>query len=234
MLYIGFFQLLNLFVRWDKLPTFLAVTNLGALRELLRAKNLHNTSDIAVTEPKGLRPTVPFDPRYLCEREEDGQYNDLNDRDLIVGPNAMTNALRDATLLDIVYTFGVHNPGAVTLRNFPNWMRRMRRRTGTRLEELIDLAAIDILRDRERGVPRYNRFRELFHKPRVRSFEQMTSDGELLIFVTTLSCISRNGGLLLRNNSYQKPPGNVAENPGLDPGRVIRPGGASRRGRNRA
>jgi Animal haem peroxidase len=31
----------------------------------------------------------------------------------------------------------------------------------------------------ERGVPRYNRFRELFHKPRVRSFEQITGDPEL-------------------------------------------------------
>lgn len=89
----------------------------------------------------------------------------------------MTNALRDGTTLaDIVYTFGVHNPGAVTLRNFPNWMRRFRRRNGQQLEELIDLAAVDILRDRERGVPRYNRFRDLFHKPRVASFEQMTDD----------------------------------------------------------
>jgi hypothetical protein len=105
--------------------------------------------------------------------------DDLNDPDLIVGPNAMTNALRDAAFIDIVYTFGVNNPGAVTLRNFPNWMRQMRRRTGPKLEELIDLAAIDILRDRERGVPRYNRFRELFHKPRVRSFEEITSDPEL-------------------------------------------------------
>jgi hypothetical protein len=93
----------------------------------------------------------------------------------------MTNALRDgATLVDIVYTFGVHNPGAVTLRNFPNWMRQMHRRNGTAVEELIDLAAIDILRDRERGVPRYNRFRELFHKPRLRSFEQMSDDPELV------------------------------------------------------
>jgi len=103
-----------------------------------------------------------------------------DDPDLIIGPNAMTNALRDgATLTDIVYTFGVHNPGAVTLRNFPNWMRRMHRRSGQKVEELIDLAAIDIVRDRERAVPRYNRFRELFHKPRVRSFEQMTDDPEL-------------------------------------------------------
>jgi hypothetical protein len=105
--------------------------------------------------------------------------DDPNDPDLIVGSNAMKNALRDASLVDIVYTFGVNNPGAVTLRNYPNWMRQMRRRTGQKLEEMIDLAAIDILRDRERGVPRYNRFRELFHKPRVKSFEQMTDDQEL-------------------------------------------------------
>lgn len=92
----------------------------------------------------------------------------------------MTNALRDGTTLaDIVYTFGVHNPGAVTLRNFPNWMRRFRRGNGQQLEEVIDLAAVDILRDRERGVPRYNRFLDLFHKPRVASFEQMTDDPEL-------------------------------------------------------
>ena len=49
------------------------------------------------------------------------------DPDLIIGPNAMTNALRDGRkVTDIVYTFGVHSPGAVTLRNFPNWMRRLR------------------------------------------------------------------------------------------------------------
>ena len=48
----------------------------------------------------------------------------------------------------------------------------MQRHTGQKLEEMIDLATIDLLRDRERGVPRYNRFRELLHKPRVKSFEQ--------------------------------------------------------------
>jgi len=105
---------------------------------------------------------------------------DPNDPDVIVGPHAMDNAVRDGTsFADIIYTFGIHNPGAVTLSNFPNWMRRMRRRNGRNLEELIDLATIDILRDRERGVPRYNRFRELFHLPRVRSFDQMTDDPDL-------------------------------------------------------
>jgi len=39
----------------------------------------------------------------------------------------------------------------------------------------MDVAAIDIMRDRERGVPRYNRFRELVGKRRVSTFEEITS-----------------------------------------------------------
>ena len=38
----------------------------------------------------------------------------------------------------------------------------------------MDLAAIDILRSRERGVPRYAKFRELFHMKPLTSFEQIT------------------------------------------------------------
>src|SRR6185295_13489147 len=40
----------------------------------------------------------------------------------------------------------------------------------------IDLAAVDILRSRERGVPRYNRFRRLLSLPEARSFEDLTKD----------------------------------------------------------
>jgi hypothetical protein len=43
---------------------------------------------------------------------------------------------------------------------------------------LNDLAAIDILRVRERGVPRYNDFRELLHKPRLRSFDHLSDNSE--------------------------------------------------------
>jgi hypothetical protein len=39
---------------------------------------------------------------------------------------------------------------------------------------VTDLASLDILRDRERGVPRYNDFREALHMPRRRSFEELT------------------------------------------------------------
>jgi hypothetical protein len=150
----------------------------------------HHGADYCLTEEftavYRLHPLLPNDIQIRFARDDQPgrvlkfESNDVNDPDLIVGPNAMDHALRDGvTLTDIVYTFGIHNPGAVTLRNFPNWMRRLRRRNGQQLEELIDLATVDILRDRERGVPRYNRFRQLFHLPRVRSFEEITDDPDL-------------------------------------------------------
>ena len=42
--------------------------------------------------------------------------------------------------------------------------------------ERFDVATIDILRDRERGVPRYNQFRRLMHKAPVETFEELTDN----------------------------------------------------------
>ena len=42
--------------------------------------------------------------------------------------------------------------------------------------ERFDLGTIDILRDRERGVPRYNRFRRLLNKTPIKSFEELTDN----------------------------------------------------------
>ena len=42
----------------------------------------------------------------------------------------------------------------------------------------VDLGTIDILRDRERGVARYNDFREKLRKPRVERFEDLTDNAE--------------------------------------------------------
>jgi hypothetical protein len=75
-------------------------------------------------------------------------------------------------LEDLWYSFGMANAGAVTLHNYPNSLRALRRVDG----ELLDLATLDILRDRERGIPRYNDFREALRMPRVRSFDELTSN----------------------------------------------------------
>ena len=57
-------------------------------------------------------------------------------------------------------------PGALRLHNFPKHLQNLHKDT---TGERFDLAAVDILRDRERGVPRYNQFRRLFHKPPVKT-----------------------------------------------------------------
>ena len=76
------------------------------------------------------------------------------------------------TVPDMFYSFGIAHPGAVTLHNYPRFLQNLRRDNG----EHLDLAAVDILRDRERGVPRYNRFRRLLRKPPVTSFDELTDN----------------------------------------------------------
>lgn len=71
---------------------------------------------------------------------------------------------------DVLYSLGVAHPGAISLHNFPRALQEFQRGDG----KVIDLASTDILRVRERGVPRYNKFRELFHMNRVSTFEELT------------------------------------------------------------
>ena len=73
---------------------------------------------------------------------------------------------------DLFYSFGVQHPGAVCLHNYPRWMQDLTLPDGTRL----DLGAVDILRDRERGVPRYNEFRRQLHLTPATSFADLTDN----------------------------------------------------------
>jgi Animal haem peroxidase len=57
------------------------------------------------------------------------------------------------------------------LHNYPNALRHFRRNG-----EIIDLSVVDIVRDRRRGVPRFNDFRAALHRPRVRYWEELSSD----------------------------------------------------------
>ena len=92
--------------------------------------------------------------------------------DRLTGPAAL-DILRDNRLTDLIYTFGTMNPGLVTLHNFPRYLQTFRRPDNG---ALMDLAATDILRCRELGVPRYTAFRRLLHLPVPASFEEVTSN----------------------------------------------------------
>jgi hypothetical protein len=75
-------------------------------------------------------------------------------------------------MADLFYSFGVTHPGAITLHNYPRHLQNLVLENGRR----IDLAAVDILRDRERGVPRYNQFRRLVHKDPLTSCDEITDN----------------------------------------------------------
>jgi hypothetical protein len=82
--------------------------------------------------------------------------------------------LDETPMSDLFYSFGTSHPGAIVLHNYPRFLQTFNRPDGT----TIDLAATDVLRTRERGVPRYNQFRRLFHLKPVESFEELTGDPE--------------------------------------------------------
>jgi len=79
-------------------------------------------------------------------------------------------------MTDLFYSFGRSHPGAIVLHNYPNHLRDFQESDG----HPIDLAAIDILRNRERGVPRYNEFRRRFHLAANDRFEDFSDDPQVV------------------------------------------------------
>jgi hypothetical protein len=75
-------------------------------------------------------------------------------------------------LVDALYSFGIAHPGAIVLHNYPRFLQEFHKADGT----VVDLAAIDVLRIRERGVPRYNEFRRLFHLKPAATFRELTDN----------------------------------------------------------
>ncbi|MFN3002334.1 peroxidase family protein [Mycolicibacterium wolinskyi] len=83
--------------------------------------------------------------------------------------------LAETPMADLFYSFGRAHPGAISLHNFPRHLQEMRRVDGTP----VDLATIDLIRSRERGVPRYNEFRTLFRLKPAATFEELTGETTL-------------------------------------------------------
>jgi len=86
--------------------------------------------------------------------------------------------IQQQSALNVMYSFGTSHPGSMTLHNHPMFMRRFvaERNTGKKHGDstVMDMAAMDVFRDRERGVPRYNDFRRAIHLPAIKSFKELT------------------------------------------------------------
>jgi hypothetical protein len=73
---------------------------------------------------------------------------------------------------DVLYSLATSNPGALVLHNYPNGLRKLHKKDAV----FLDIAATDVLRDRERGVPRYCAFRRHLGMRVPKSFADLTSN----------------------------------------------------------
>jgi hypothetical protein len=73
---------------------------------------------------------------------------------------------------DLFYSFGNQHPGALVLNNFPRFMQEL----SVAGNPFLDIGTVDIVRARERGVPRYNEFRRQLGLNPIRSFDDLTDD----------------------------------------------------------
>ena len=91
----------------------------------------------------------------------------------MAGSTALTGRV---SMTDLLYSFGRQSAGALELNNYPRFLQEL----SMPGHAVMDLGAVDILRARERGVPRYNEFRrQLLLRP-IRTFRDLTDDEEQL------------------------------------------------------
>ncbi len=82
-----------------------------------------------------------------------------------------TPAMREGGLASWTLTMGRQRLGALTLKNQPMFLQNLPMpRLGSETGKL-DVPALDILRDRERGVPRFNEFRRQYGMRSLSSFD---------------------------------------------------------------
>jgi hypothetical protein len=137
------------------------------------SRTFHHGAPYAMTEEfvavYRMHPLIPDD--FEFRRVADNELMASHGFNELIGDD-VDDMLRSVPMADLFYSFGISHPGAIVLHNYPNHLREF-----TRSDKVtIDLATYDILRSRERGVPRYNDFRRKFHLKPAATFEEISRD----------------------------------------------------------
>ena len=125
-----------------------------------------------------LHPLLPDDFAFRSA-SDDRHLFDCKLTEVVFGEARML--YERSSFADVLYSLATQNPGAMVLHNYPNALRALSKKPEEGV--FLDVAAVDIVRDRERGVPRYNAFRQAIGMTPVRSFAELTpvaEDQELL------------------------------------------------------
>ncbi len=82
-----------------------------------------------------------------------------------------TAAMRERGLANWVLSLGRQRLGLLTLQNHPRFLQSLARPDAGGPTGQIDVVALDLIRDRERGVPRFNEFRRQYGLRQLTSFD---------------------------------------------------------------
>lgn len=139
----------------------------------------HHAAPYAMTEEFAavyrLHPLIPDEYRFFSLNDSTvSRYKSFPD----IQGNRTRSTIDEVGIDNVWFSFGVAHPGKLTLGNFPRFLQEFRRikRLPDGDPEVLDVAALDIFRDRERGVPRYNAFRRMLRMTPARSFEALNPE----------------------------------------------------------
>jgi hypothetical protein len=115
----------------------------------------------------------PLVPDLIEYREWSGDPNKIQSRIPVVetfGGKA-TDVMRSRGLANLALSMGRQRLGALTLQNHPRFLQNLKMTRLASKTQQIDVAALDLIRDRERGVPRFNEFRRQYGLRTMTSFD---------------------------------------------------------------
>lgn len=146
-----------------------------ALSGIVGSATDHHTAPFSLTEEfvtvYRLHPLIPDDWNFFSL--ESGEHLSNKTFTEIQGKYTR-DFMHSLEMSDLWYSMGMASAGAVCLHNYPHALRKLERLDG----QVTDLATLDLVRDRERGIPRYNDFREMLHMPRRKSIDEITPNKE--------------------------------------------------------
>jgi hypothetical protein len=122
----------------------------------------------------------PLVPDVLEYRQWDKDPNVIRGRVPVVDTfrKGATDVMRQKGLANWALSMGRQRLGTLTLENHPQFLQNL---TMNRLQSdthRIDVAALDLIRDRERGIPRYNEFRRQYGLMQLTKFDDFVNQHE--------------------------------------------------------
>lgn len=118
----------------------------------------------------------PLVPDVLEYRRWDQNPNAISERVPVVHTfrKGATEAMRQKGLANWALSMGRQRLGALTLENHPQFLQNLKMSRLKSSTQQIDVAALDLIRDRERGIPRFNEFRRQY------GLKQLTKFGDFV------------------------------------------------------